>query len=147
MKKSCDNCNKETPISEYNLVCSVTGHLVKEGYKVRSEVSNMGQSIDLVATKNRHITAIEAKKYNWRRALEQCQAHTLVADYIVLAVAIKKTPTELTEILREKGWGLLKYEATSDSWCWDIKPTRNSNVWQPQRQRFSADLRKVNYVA
>jgi hypothetical protein len=106
----------------------------------------MGQSIDVVATKNRWITAIEAKRSNWRRALEQCRAHALVADYIMVALALKKAPAELAEALRQRGWGLLMYDAGTEAWRWEIRPRRNDRIWHPQRRRFSENLRRVSYA-
>ncbi len=146
MKISSDPCEGDPCSSEFWLVCSVTKHLVEEGYRVRLEVSNMGQSIDVVATKNRWITAIEAKRHDWRRALEQCRAHMLVADYIVVALALRNAPSELSETVQRYGWGLLLYNRAFQAWGWDIKPRRNERVWLPQRRRFSASLKKVKYA-
>lgn len=146
MKKSCDFPSQDPIITEFRMVCSVTEHLFGEGYRVRLEVSNMGQSIDVVATKNRWITAIEAKRTDWRRALLQCRAHLMVADFIVIALALKNVPTELSQTLHANGWGLLMYDSTSGEWRWEIKPRKNKRVWQPQRRRFSEHMRKVNYV-
>ncbi len=146
MKKSFDASSRDQTMTEFRLVCSVTKHLFGEGYRVRLEVSNMGQSIDVVATKNRWITAIEAKRTDWRRALHQCRAHLMVADFIVIALALKNVPSELMQMLHANGWGLLMNDSTSGEWRWEIKPRKNKRVWQPQRQRFSEHMRKVDYV-
>lgn len=145
MKSTCSNNGQLS--SEYSLVCSITEFLSLEGYRVRLEVSNLGQSIDVVATNNRWVTAIEVKLCNWRRALEQCQAHTLVADFIVVAISQKKVPDELLSLLSDQGWGLLHYSEERRVWDWIAKPKLNSKIWKPQRKQFSQLLRTVKHVA
>jgi len=147
-KKSCKNNSIiRDVLSEEKLVCSVIDYFAEKGYRVRREISNMGQSIDIVATKNNCITAIEVKRSNWRRALEQCKAHELVADYIILALSIKKIPPELKNYTEKKGWGLLIYESEKNLWKMNFTPKKNDNFWMPQRIHFSNDLMKVDYVA
>lgn len=145
--KRFSNIQYSDPIqSEFLLVCSATKYLFEEGYRVRLEVSNMGQSIDIVATKNEKVTAIEAKINNWRRALQQCKAHALVVDFIVIALAQKKIPAELLNTLNTNGWGLLVYDKRNDTWCWEVKPMKNNRIWLPQRNHFLKGLEKVSYV-
>ena len=136
-----------TTPTEYELVHSVTDFLYADGYKIRFEVSNMGQSIDILATKGRWITAIEVKRTDWKRALHQCQTHTLVADYVVLALALQSVSQELEGTLCENGLGLLLFDKATSLWNWELKPRQNSRVWKPQRQRFSIDFRKVDYAS
>ncbi len=133
--------------SELQLVFSVGEFLKSQGYKIRFEISNMGQSIDLVGIKNRWITAVEAKLNNWRRALVQCRAHESVADYIVIALAQKSVSSELDEELKANGWGLLLYNSVKDEWVWRVKPVRNQKIWKPQRKRFVESMKKVSYVS
>ena len=146
MKRCSEPCLPDPPSSEFWLVNSVRDHLLAEGYQVRLEVSNMGQSIDVVATKNRWITAIEAKRSDWRRALVQCRAHVLVADFITVALGLRKPPAALADTLHQNGWGLLMFDQTTDAWRWEIRPKRNDRVWRPQRRRFSEGLRKVSHA-
>jgi hypothetical protein len=147
MKTFSDALSCAPTVTESRLVMSVAEHLFEEGYRVRLEVSNMGQSIDVVATKNRWITAIEAKRRDWRRALQQCRAHVLVADYVAIALAQRSVPAELSQILHADGWGLLLYDSTQGEWRWEIRPRKNERVWQPQRRRFSDNMRKVGYAS
>ena len=147
MSASCERRASDPLGSEFSLVNSVTGHLQSEGYGVRLEVSNMGQSIDVVATRNRWVTAIEAKRSDWRRALVQCRAHVLVADYITVALGLKKPPAELVDALHDNGWGLLMLDQATDKWQWTIRPRKNDRIWGPQRRRFIHDLRKIGYAA
>lgn len=102
----------------------------------------MGQSIDLVATKNDHVTAIEVKRTDWRRALEQCKAHMAVADFIVIAIAVKKLSREFLHLLHLRGWGLMVHDLPGDGWELIIKPERNE-PWKPQRDVFMAGMMKI----
>jgi hypothetical protein len=109
------------PLTEEAVVLSLASHLREEGYRIRLEVSNMGQSVDLVATRSRWVMTIEAKTSNWKRALHQCRAHALVADHIALALPLRNVPTELSEALHERGWGLIIYDLDANDWRWEIK--------------------------
>ena len=146
MQRSSNHANTNPEFNELRLVLSITEFLTESGYRVRLEVSNMGQSIDLVATKNRWITAIEAKRKDWGRALQQCRAHVLVADFIVIALAQKSIPTDLSEELIRNGWGLIMLDFSKDSWNWKIQPKKNRKVWKPQRERFAASMKEIAYA-
>ena len=57
-----------TPLAnEAALVDHVADFLRKRGYRVRLEVPNMGQSMDIAATKGRWLTAVEAKMRDWHQ--------------------------------------------------------------------------------
>ncbi|MBX3728537.1 MAG: hypothetical protein KF858_05065 [Candidatus Sumerlaeia bacterium] len=137
------------PLTELDLVCSLVPFLVDEGYDVKLEVSNMGQSIDLVGLRgnNRWLTAIEVKRTNWKRALEQCQAHALVCDYIAIALALKGVPKQLSHELNHNGWGLLLFNHDARTWDWTIRPVVNRRVWKPQRTRFLMNLREISHAS
>lgn len=123
---------------ESSLVESLGAHLISKGYSVFVEVSNMGQSVDVVALKDGRRTMIEAKLHSWKRALEQCKAHKLVGDYIVIAMPMRKNiPTALTGALRKNGWGLLTFDPFKDEWKWTVRPRLNRRgIWRPQQERF-----------
>ena len=131
---------------EWGVVRVVTAFLASEGYRVRHEVSNMGQSVDVVATRGRWITAIEAKRKDWRRALDQCRAHTVVADYVCVALCAEEPSPRLIAELAQSGFGLLLVSPSSGLCRWHSAPQRNRSVWEPQRRRLSASMRGVEYV-
>lgn len=133
---------RTTPESE--LVAGVAYFLLSQGYNVRSEVPSLGQSADLVATKGRWVTFIEVKAKDWRRALEQCRAHSLVADYICIALGTKDVSDSAKENAAESGIGLI-HVASCGSCEWVLRPSVNSNVWKPQRQQLSKTLRVLSY--
>ena len=137
--------HKET-VSEGSLVVTLTAWLVAHGYRVKCEVANMGQSADIVATKGRWVTVFEAKVGNWRRALQQCQAHETVADYICVAIASTTIRQELEVSVSNKGYGLLHYRRHSREWTWIRRPTHNPHVWQPQRRVWANNARKIRYA-
>src|SRR5438067_204502 len=95
--------------SEAQLVMMLTSWLVTNGYKVRHEISNMGQSVDVVAIRGRWVTVFEAKIGKWRKALQQCQGHEAVADYICLALACGTINDDLRSEVEKRGYGLVHY--------------------------------------
>ncbi len=112
---------------------------------MRLEVPNMGQSADVVATRGRWVTFIEAKKHDWRRALEQCKAHEQVADFICIALGTKSISDAAREEALAAGYGLIHFE-TSDRCTWVVHPQRNTDLWRPQRDRLSRVLKGIGHV-
>lgn len=131
---------------EADLVDSLARELKDEGYRIRVEVSNMGQSIDMVATRGRWVTVIEAKMQDWRRAVNQCRAHEPVADYICIAVASVKISDSLTEEAKRSGYGIIHYCRTSQKFRWVLRPPRNKRIWAPQRRHWARGVKRVDYA-
>jgi Holliday junction resolvase len=131
--------------SEQDLVADVVGFLNGQGYRVRCEVPNMGQSVDIVATKGRWVTFVEAKLAHWRRAFSQCEAHETVADYICVAVASVSVAVEFFEEACDRGYGIIHCERGRD--CrWVVRPRRNEKVWLPQRRHWGKYLKVIAYA-
>ena len=129
-------------IPEHRLVSMLVAFLIGRGYNVREEVPNMGQSIDVVATRGRWVTAIEVKVSDWRKGLQQCRAHQLVADFICIAVGTQSVSEALRQSARESGLGVL--HVASNGLCkWDIHPSRNALIWLPQRHVFARQMRPI----
>lgn len=128
------------------LVAQLVGFLSSAGYRIRLEVSNMGQSADLVATRGRWVTFVEAKVKDWRRAIDQCRAHESVADYICLALCLKRPSAELLAQVDASGYGLLLCDLTSRDCEWITRPKRNSKVWRPQRRKTMSAMRGIPYA-
>ena len=116
------------------------------GYNVRCEVSNMGQSADIVATRGRWVTFVEAKIAHWRRALEQCVAHEQVADFICVAIASESLADELLAAARERGYGIIHCDLRQKTCQWVTRPRVNHNVWSPERRRWARYLRMIDYA-
>lgn len=132
--------------NEKQIVGSLVQFFANEGYRVRLEVPNMGQSADLVATRSRWVTFVEAKRRDWRRALQQCRAHETVADYICLAVFSRASSDTLIAQVSQYGYGLIKCDAESMACQWVIEPRRNTQVWPPQRRRVAAAMKGIAYA-
>ena len=132
--------------TERALVKVVIGFLRQDEYRVRLEVPSMGQSVDIVASKGRYLTFLEAKMSDWRRALNQCRAHTLIADYICLAMARPSAPPALVSEAKSLGYGLILCDPVIAACHWEIRPRINEEIWLPQRQVWSKSLKKIEYV-
>ena len=102
----------------------------------------MGQSIDIVATRGRWVTAIEVKVSDWRRGLQQTRAHCLIADYVCVAIGTRNVSEQLRSIAQQNGTGLL--HVGRDGTCrWVVRPLRSRLVWRPQRRVFARGMRRV----
>ena len=134
-----------TGLTESELVKRLVTYLVDCGYRVRTEVPNMGQSADVVATRSRWVTFIEAKTRDWRRALRQCQAHEQVADFVCIAIATASVSETLREEVEDAGYGLIHCPPFDYTCRWVVTPTRNTCIWSPQRGRLSKALRAIDY--
>lgn len=130
-------------ISEADLVEKLARMLREEGYRVRTEISNMGQSVDLVATRGRWVTVVEVKLYNWRRALEQCLAHEQVADFICVAVGSVTVPEALLAAARVSGYGVIHYDRRKETFHWARRPRLNRRVWVPQRRQWVRGMKGI----
>lgn len=131
--------------TENNLISNVVKFLKSAGYKTRLEVSSLGQSIDIVCSRGRWVTAIEGKMKDWRRALDQCKSHQIIADYIVIAWGgdtISKTFFETSKFL---GYGIIHCSFENQEGEWALKPKLNENVWKPQRTVWMKSAGKVPY--
>lgn len=129
--------------SEASLVAALADMLRNEGYKVKTEVSNMGQSVDVVAIRGRWVTAIEAKLRNWKKALMQCHSHEQVADYICVAIATSVVPNDLLTHARNYGYGIIHWIPDTGKIAWITRPRLNRRVWMPQRRHWSRAMKGI----
>jgi hypothetical protein len=106
----------------------------------------MGQSADVVAVKGRWITVFEAKRTDWKRALRQCEAHEIVADFVCLAVGSVGVNERLKTEVAKRGYGLVHFSPKNHELQWICKPVRNAKVWSPQREVWLSGSRKVRYA-
>ena len=133
-------------MSEQELVSKLVKKLKRDGFRVRTEVSNMGQSADIVATRGKWVTLIEVKTRNWNRAIQQCLAHEQVADFICIAIASVTVPERLTDLAKAMGYGILHYHSEQEDFIWIMKPRLNRQVWAPQRRYWAKGQRRVVYA-
>ena len=141
-----NNKPNQTPNrKESDLVIAVSGFLANQGYKVRTEVPSLGQSADIVAIRGRWVTFIEVKVHDWRKAIGQCRAHKLVADFTCIAVGTVRISDAAIQAAREEGIGLIHILGNGDC-VWAMNPELNSRVWRPQRQKLAKTLRQLEYA-
>jgi len=131
-------------LEEAELIVRVVEMFRNAGCHVRREVPNMGQSVDIVATRGRCLIAIEAKRDNWRRAVRQCRAHLAVADLICIAIGTASVSPRLQELAGQLNYGIIHCPPSSTECLWVTKPRRNRNVWLPQRQFFQRRLTEID---
>lgn len=127
----------------------LTVKLVDELYRLQKvwfEVPNMGQSVDIVVDVDGRLAFVEVKVKNWSKAIQQCKAHELVADYIYVAIATKRIPEDLIAEAKKNGYGLIHYNW--DYCCWElvIESCVNNNVWMPQRLILNKKLKMIDYA-
>ena len=125
------------------MVEDLASGLTEEGFHVRLEVPNMGQYADLAAAKDDEVFLIEAKIRDWRRALEQCIAHEIVADYVCVAIGSVKVSPALAEQAEDSGYGVIHCRPGSDP-IWAVRPRKNPNTWKPQRAAFFSTLKELD---
>lgn len=129
--------------AETDLVDCVTKFLEKRKYKVYIEAPNMGQNMDIIALKGRWKTAIEAKLHNWRRGLEQCEAHEIVVDFIYIAISTVKISETLRENAYNKGYGIIHCNPYSGECSINLEAKKNNMYWLPQRKIFNQKVRRI----
>lgn len=146
MKKTCCGRRKAKTAHEHLVVRRLVSMLRRQRYRVREEVPNMGQSADIVATKGRWLTFVEAKVSNWRRAIQQCRAHEHVADFICIAVASSFMSAEFLASAKDLGYGVIQCKGGTGQCRWVLRARRNKRTWRPQRRHFAKALRKIDYA-
>jgi hypothetical protein len=130
--------------SEKILVDSAISFLANEGFAVFTEVPSLGKSVDLVARSGKTALFAEAKFSDWKRALRQCQAHELVADFICIILGTDAIAGELIQHASAKGYGIIHSSRRLERSCeWVLHPVKNPHVWGPQRERWECQFREV----
>ena len=131
---------------EDTVVAAVMQFLGGSGYRVRTEVSSLGQSADIIATRGRWITAVEVKVGNRQRALQQCRAHEVIADFVVVAIGATSISSTFRALATASGYGIIRVDPGGAACDWALAPRRSRRVWKPERLRFSSRLRAVRYA-
>lgn len=129
--------------SEAFVTINVANFLGAQGYSIWLEVPNLGQSADLVAGLEEDLTFVEVKKKDWRRALRQCRAHHMVADYVCIAIA--QTRLSETFLLEAKrlGYGVIHFDPKGHLCRWIERPTRLQEYWKPERTRLISRIKEI----
>ncbi|EJB8386524.1 hypothetical protein [Pseudomonas aeruginosa] len=128
--------------TEIEVVNLLSRFLNSCGFETKEEVSSMGQSIDLVGRKNRWLYAFEAKRDNWKKGLDQCKSHELVADYICLAMGSPSISLDLMKEIERLGYGLVWCKPDTKTCEWVYQPRVNKKIWKPQKQILIKNLKE-----
>ena len=143
MKRS-DRKARRGPPSENEMIGRIVALFRRHsGYRISREVPNMGQSVDIVASSRKCLVAIEVKRSNWRRALNQCTAHRAVADFICIAIGTKKVPSMLQEQAARLNYGIIHCPPDKHVCTWAARPRKNQRVWKPQRDLFKRRIVEI----
>lgn len=131
---------------ELALVAAMCAFLRVDGYRPRLEVPNMGQYIDIVATRGRWVLAIEAKLRDWGRALKQINGHYVVADFLAVGLVGKAVSSKLLDKASKHQVGIILCDPETGICSWALKPELNKKVWLPQRRQFAEKLKDIAYA-
>ena len=140
--------------TEIDVVYHTCVWLEKQGWKTKVECPNMGQSIDIVAMKYQEIWAIEAKLTDWKKAIEQCITHTIIADYISIVVAQNKISDNFLNAINNnenynkdsiKRFGILKCDKESGEIKLIKTAQKQEYNWQRQKDIFIEKFNPVEY--
>ena len=130
--------------TENDIVELMAGFLMGQGYRVFIEVCNMSQRIDIVARRNRWLTAIEVKRSDWRKALWQCRGHQSVVDFVCIAIGTVGVSEALGDAIRQSGYGLW-HCPPGGAPVLAIPPKRQKMLWKAERSRFIQNLDACGY--
>ena len=95
---------------ELELIKPVVDYFKKQGYVVKREVRIGFCRADIVAFKNKTVTAVELKLNDWKKAIVQAKNYQLGTNYVYLAFPLMKSYNVLRKteaILEKEGIGLL----------------------------------------
>ena len=95
---------------ELELIKPVVDYFKKQGYVVKREVRIGFCRADIVAFKNKTVTAVELKLNEWKKAIVQAKNYQLGTNYVYLAFPLMKSYNVLRKteaILEKEGIGLL----------------------------------------
>ena len=131
--------------NETQLISKVATFLESHSYSVYKEIPTLGRSGDIIAQKNRWITAIEAKMYDSKKVIEQCRVYDLLADFICIAWGGITVNEMVYNISIQKGYGIIIYDRNQDCCKWHLNPKYNHNIWKPQRKLWIEKIREVRH--
>lgn len=120
--------------SESELVQRVARFMTRDGGDLFREVAVLGQSADLVLHRNDLLTFIEVKINAIRRAVTQCRAHELVADFVCIAIGTKSISCKNLDLIDNLGYGLISCPGPDRECSWVLMPRRQQGNWGPAKR-------------
>ena len=129
--------------SEYEMVKIVVRFLRDNGYTVETEIPFYSSSIDIVGEKNGKVLAIEAKLGNWKRGLEQCRNHHLVADYVSVVMGSVSISERLVALARAQGFGVFHCSPRDGVIREVVEPKQSFAIWKSAQDHFVKNFRAI----
>ena len=121
------------------LVILLVNALKKKGYTVATEVPNCYRSTDIAVIDNKGLTwAIECKMSNIKQALRQLMVQVYAADFVYIAMPLKKTREVSLEQIKKRGFGLL-YVRENGEVIEKIKPLHN-DIYIAYKNKFMTGI-------
>ena len=98
------------PQSEKQMIQEVVTHLRDQNHSVALEVPFLNRSIDLVYQNNDgDLTAVEFKRHDWKRALQQAHDHRLGTDRVYICLPISVINENVEQKAKEIGVGIMAW--------------------------------------
>ena len=132
MSQFCQESELFKPVSDY---------FKNKGYIVRYEIRIGFCRADIVAFKDKKITAIELKLRDWKKAIIQAKNYQLGSNYVYLALPLSKVYNILRkaeDTLKKEGIGLLIVNENT----LDVKKYINARL--SKKQFGEVSLEKIN---
>ena len=132
MSQFCQESELFKPVSDY---------FKNKGYIVRYEIRIGFCRADIVAFKDKKITAIELKLRDWKKAIIQAKNYQLGSNYVYLALPLSKVYNILRkaeDTLKKEGIGLLIVNEDT----LDVKKYINARL--SKKQFGEVSLEKIN---
>ena len=103
----------------------LAGLLERDGWLVSRQVHLGAKRVDIVATTDRQLWAIEVKLRDWRRAMGQAFVNAAYVDNSYIALPANERRRLDGETLRQLGIGLIEF--TDKEWLIRLPPRTSSH--------------------
>ena len=118
--------------SEKELELASVTFLEKEYSNYKWQVPIYNRVVDLAAIdKNGNLVGIEYKLSNWKRALQQANAHRNTFDYMYVCVPGGNYVDDLKSSAQEMGIGVMIYDESNETIAVDLNAEKQTLHWKP----------------
>lgn len=106
------------------------------------EVPMIGRVVDLAYLKKDQVFTIEFKVKDLAKAVAQAKDHLLGADFVYICIPPRKIPSQMKELLKAKGIGLLFYMREEKKLLKTIiRAKKSKEVWPVLKTEVLAYIR------
>ena len=126
---------------EATLVRMAVAFLADEGHAVRREVAFLSCSVDLVFVDHgQNLVAVEFKRRNWRRAIQQARHCLIGADRAYISVPADKITPEVLDCATQARVGIFGFTLGKGGLSWQEElPARPSPELWPLGRKWLAE--------